>query len=38
MAKYYYTANFEDPAVYHHSLQCVNGNGTVVIGRKPSNS
>jgi hypothetical protein len=22
MAKYYYTANFEDPAVYHHSQQC----------------
>jgi hypothetical protein len=25
MAKYYYTANFEDPAVYHHSQQCEEG-------------
>ncbi|MHB2028789.1 MAG: hypothetical protein ACYCPT_08240 [Acidimicrobiales bacterium] len=22
---YYYTANFEDPAMYHHSLQCEEG-------------
>ena len=25
MAKYYYTANFEDPAVYHRSQQCEDG-------------
>ncbi|MHB1954466.1 MAG: hypothetical protein ACYCOU_12035 [Sulfobacillus sp.] len=25
MAKYYYTANFEDPPVYHHSQQCEDG-------------
>ena len=23
--KYYYMANFEDPAVYHHSQQCEEG-------------
>ena len=25
MAKYYYTASFEDPAVYHYSQQCEEG-------------
>jgi len=25
MAKYYYTANFEDPTVYHTSQQCKEG-------------
>jgi len=25
MAKYYYTANFKDPTVYHHSQQCEEG-------------
>jgi hypothetical protein len=25
MAKYYYTASFEDPAVYHRSQQCEEG-------------
>jgi hypothetical protein len=25
VAKYYYTASFEDPAVYHHSQQCEEG-------------
>ena len=25
ISKYYYTANFEDPAVYHHSQQCEEG-------------